>query len=53
MYSLISILIKFSSDSNISDAKTFANCVLPTPVCPRNMKDPIGLLGEFRPALFL
>ena len=41
------------SDSKISDAKTFANCVLSTPVCPRNINDPIGLFGEFNPALFL
>ena len=53
MYSLISILIKFSSDSNISEAKTLANWVFPTPVCPRKINEPIGLLGEFKPALFL
>ena len=53
MYSLISIRIKFSSDSKISDANTLANCVLPTPVWPKNINDPIGLFGELRPALFL
>ena len=27
-------------------------CVFPTPVCPKKINDPIGLLGEFKPALF-
>ena len=49
----MSILIRFSSDSKISSAKIFANCVLPTPVCPRKINDPIGLSGSFSPARFL
>ena len=53
MYSLMSILIKESSDSNMNLAKTFANSVLPTPVGPRNIKDPIGFLGSFKPARVL
>ena len=53
MYSLISILIKESSESNNSRASTFANCVLPTPVWPKKIKDPIGLFGSFNPTLFL
>ncbi len=39
--------------SNNSLASTFANCVLPTPVCPKKINDPIGLLGSFNPARFL
>ena len=53
MYSLMSILIKESSESNNSLANTLANWVLPTPVCPRKIKEPIGLLGSFNPTLFL
>ena len=49
MYSDISILIKESSDSNKYFARTFANCVLPTPVGPRNINVPIGLFGSLRP----
>ena len=53
IYSLISTLIKASSLSNNSLARIFASCVFPTPVCPRNMNEPIGFLGSFNPALFL
>ena len=53
MYSLMSILINASSESNNSRAITFANSVLPTPVVPRKINVPIGLLGSFNPALFL
>ncbi len=49
----MSILIKESSESNNSRAKTFANWVLPTPVCPKKIKEPIGLFGSFKPTLFL
>ena len=45
--------MRFSSDSKISDASTFASWVFPTPVWPRKINEPIGLLGEFSPALFL
>ena len=51
MYSLISILIKASSESKRYLAKTLARYVLPTPVGPKKIKLPIGLLGSFKPAL--
>ena len=53
MYSLISILISESLLLKISWPKLFANWVFPTPVCPRNIKDPIGLFGSFNPVWFL
>ena len=40
---------RFSSP-NIASAKAFASSVLPTPVGPRNMKEPMGRLGSFSPA---
>ena len=46
----MSIRIKASSESNNSLAKTLANWVLPTPVCPKNINDPIGRFGSFKPA---
>jgi hypothetical protein len=46
----MSILIKASSLSNKYLANTFANCVLPTPVGPKKINEPIGLLGSFNPA---
>ena len=49
----MSILIRLWSDSKISEANIFASWVLPTPVCPRKIKDPIGLSGAFKPDLFL
>ena len=49
----MSILIKLSSDSKISLARILANWVFPTPVWPRNMKEPIGFSTILRPALFL
>ena len=52
IYSLISILIKALSESKSSCANTLANCVFPTPVWPKNINEPIGLLGSFNPALF-
>ncbi len=51
MYSLMSIRISASSESNNSRAITLANCVFPTPVWPKNINEPIGLLGSLRPAL--
>ena len=53
IYSLISILTILLSSSNKFCAKAFANSVLPTPVGPKNRKEPIGLLGSFMPALDL
>jgi hypothetical protein len=42
-----------SSVSNIYLANALANSVLPTPVGPRKMKEPIGFFGSFKPTLFL
>ena len=50
MYSDMSMRINASSESNMNVESTLANCVLPTPVGPRKMNDPIGLLGSFNPA---
>ena len=51
MYSLISIRTILFSSSNRLSASALASSVLPTPVGPRNRKDPIGLLGSLIPAL--
>ena len=51
MYSLISILTIFCSSSNRFSARVLASSVLPTPVGPRNRKEPIGLVGSLMPAL--
>ena len=50
MYSLISILTTLSSLSNRLYARVLARYVLPTPVGPKNINEPIGLLGSFKPA---
>ena len=50
MYSDISILIILSSLSNRLLAKVLASSVLPTPVGPRNINEPIGLFSSLRPA---
>ena len=50
MYSDISIWIMESLSPNICFASILANKVLPTPVGPRNMNDPIGRLGSFKSA---
>ena len=39
------------SSPNIASASAFESSVLPTPVGPRNMKLPIGLLGSLIPTL--
>ena len=49
IYSLISKRISESSESNNSRAKILASWVLPTPVCPIKIKEPIGRLGSFSP----
>ena len=49
-YSLMSIRVIMFSSSNRYSARAFANSVLPTPVVPRKMNDPIGLRGSFNPA---
>src|SRR5699024_2759215 len=50
MYSDISIRIIASSSENITSARARANSVLPTPVGPKKMKEPIGRLGSIRAA---
>ena len=50
MYSLISMrTILFSSSKRLA-ANVFASSVLPTPVGPKNRKDPIGFDGSLIPA---
>ena len=43
----------FSSLSNKSLARVLASSVLPTPVGPRNINDPIGFFSSLSPALAL
>ena len=45
MYSLISMRTIFCSSSNRLSARALASSVLPTPVGPKNRKEPMGLLG--------
>ena len=49
----MSILTIWLSESNKFSAKALASSVLPTPVGPKNKKDPNGLLGFCKPALDL
>mmetsp|Transcript_18106 Transcript_18106/g.51527 ORF Transcript_18106/g.51527 Transcript_18106/m.51527 type:complete len:270 (+) Transcript_18106:182-991(+) len=51
MYSLMSMRINASSESNMNSLKALQSSVFPTPVGPRKMKDAIGLVGSFKPAL--
>ena len=53
IYSLISSRTILLSSSNKASAKLFASSVLPTPVGPRNRKEPIGLFGSLMPAFDL
>ena len=50
MYSDISIRVIACSSSNRNAAKARASSVLPTPVGPRNMNEPIGRFGSCKPA---
>ncbi len=50
MYSLMSIRIIASCESNMNSASARASSVLPTPVGPRNRNVPIGRLGSCSPA---
>ena len=50
MYSDISIWMRDSWSPKMRSAKILAKCVLPTPVGPKNIKEPMGLLGSFRSA---
>ena len=53
IYSDISILTILCSSSNNASASDFASSVLPTPVGPKNINEPIGLRGSPIPALDL
>src|SRR5215469_17916704 len=50
MYSLMSIRIIASWESNMNSARARASSVFPTPVGPRKRNVPIGRLGSCRPA---
>ncbi len=51
MYSDISTLISAFSEPNIASASVLLSSVLPTPVGPKNRKEPMGLPGSFNPTL--
>ncbi|EJW93557.1 hypothetical protein EVA_18336 [gut metagenome] len=46
----MSILMRLSSESKRVSAIAFASWVLPTPVGPKNMNEPIGRPGSLIPA---
>ena len=46
----MSIRTMARSSSNRKSARALASSVLPTPVGPRNRKDPVGRLGSLMPA---
>ena len=50
MYSLMSRRVMAVSSSNRNPARARASSVLPTPVGPRKMNEPMGRLGSLRPA---
>ena len=49
IYSDISTRIIFFSEPNTASARVFESSVFPTPVGPRNKKEPIGRFGSFKP----
>ena len=51
IYSDISSLIIAFSSPNIASARVLQSSVLPTPVGPKKMNEPIGLFGFFSPTL--
>lgn len=51
IYSLISIRSIAFSSPNIAAASALQSSVLPTPVGPRKINEPIGRLGSLRPTL--
>ena len=51
IYSLISIRTMLFSSSNRLSARALASSVFPTPVGPKNRKEPMGLVGSLIPAL--
>ena len=50
MYSDMSMRIIESASSNMNSASVRASSVLPTPVGPKKMNEPIGRFGFFKPA---
>ena len=48
----MSIRIIEDSLSNNNFDNSLANCVLPTPVGPKKINEPIGLFGSFNPTRF-
>ena len=50
MYSDMSSVINELSSPNKNSARVFASSVLPTPVGPRKMNEPLGRFGSFNPA---
>ncbi len=50
MYSLMSIWMSASASPNMNSASVRARNVLPTPVGPRKMNEPIGRRGSFKSA---
>ena len=50
MYSDMSMRISAASSSNRNSASALVSSVLPTPVGPKNMNEPIGRFGSCRPA---
>ena len=50
MYSLMSMRTMASSSSKRNSARALASSVLPTPVGPRKMNEPMGRRGSQRPA---
>ena len=50
MYSDMSIWMSESASPNMNSARVRARKVLPTPVGPRKMNDPIGRRGSFKSA---
>ena len=50
MYSDMSMRTIALSSSNRKDASALVSSVLPTPVGPKNMNEPIGRFGSCRPA---
>ena len=49
MYSDISTRIRFCSEPKITSAIALDSSVFPTPVGPRNIKEPMGRFGSFKP----
>ncbi len=50
MYSLMSSTTRASSSPNMNSASVLATSVLPTPLGPQKMNEPIGRFGSFSPA---